>query len=287
MITIAGARPPLRLLLLVIAALAPFAAHAGSDALSEGWMLERGTAEPSYAAVVPTRTNVNIDTVVLACEQGWGERLLQLQLYLTDEGVLRPIYPHARPLNDGPRAEASIDGKVFPVALLFAEDHVVLADTQVGPFPLLSDAFLDAVQAGRTMTLRFDHLAEWSGASTFDSEAVVDLQAPGGRAAIAAVRRCAEPGDEPRTAGNFVGIDVHVESMLKVRRLGIDTCHETVAFLSRRCQPVWGGRRCLPIGTTPLACGPFSPSPAFRKKRTSSPTRSLSKPPLATALRWK
>jgi hypothetical protein len=205
MITFAGPRAPLRLLLLLLACLAAPAAYAGSDALSEGWMLERGAAEPSYAAVVPTRTNVNIDTVVLACEQGWGDRLLQLQLYLTDEGVLRPVYPHGRPLDDDPRAEASIDDKVFPVVLLFAEDHVVLADAQVGPFPLLSDAFLDAMQAGRTMTLRFDLLAEWSGASTFDSEAVVDLQAPGGREAIAAVRRCAEPGDAPRTARSYLG----------------------------------------------------------------------------------
>jgi hypothetical protein len=205
MITIATARMPCGLLLLLLACLAGPAAHAGSDGLSEGWMLERGTTQPSYAAVVPTRTKVNIDTVVLACEQGGDDRLLQLQLYLTDEGPLRPIYPHARPLNDDPRAEVSIDGKVFPVALLFSEDHVVLADSRAGPFPLLSDNFLDAMQGGRTMTLRFDLSAERSGASAFDSDAIVDLQAPGGREAVAAVRRCAASGEEPNSARNFVG----------------------------------------------------------------------------------
>jgi hypothetical protein len=192
-------------LLLLLASAAGSAARAGSDGLSESWILERDTAEPSYAAVGPMRSNVNIDTVVLACEQGWDDRLLQLQLYLSDEGVLRPLYSHSQPLNDDPRAEISIDGKVFSVALLFSDDHVVLADAQSGPFPLVSDALLDAMQAGRTMTLRFDLLAEWTRPSMFDSEAVVDLKAPGGREAIAAVRRCAEPTGRRRTAESFAG----------------------------------------------------------------------------------
>jgi hypothetical protein len=206
MITIAAVRTPVRLLLLLIACIAASSGHAGSESQSEGWMLERDTTQPSYAAVEPVRSNVNIDTVVLACEQTWsGDRLLQLQLYLTDEGVLRPIYPHSRPANDDLRAEVSIDGKVFPVALLFADDYVVLADAQAGPFPMLSNGILDAMQAGKTMTLRFDLLAEWSGRPTFDSEAVVELQAPGGHAAIAAVRRCANPGEQPRMVDAFIG----------------------------------------------------------------------------------
>ena len=55
--------------------------------------------------------------------------------------------------------------------------------------------------------------------------------------------------------------------MLKVRRLGIDTCHETVAFLARRC-PFYraeefvalarieisgGGRRIFLLAGPPLA----------------------------------
>ena len=76
--------------------------------------------------------------------------------------------------------------------MIFADDYVVLADSQEGPFPLLSEEFLDALQTGMTMTLRFDMLQEWPGQPpSFDSEAVVDLQAPGGRQAITSVRRCA------------------------------------------------------------------------------------------------
>ena len=53
-----------------------------------GWAVEQGTEEPSYAVVEPVATNLNIDTVVLACEEALGRRVLQLQLYLTDDGPL-------------------------------------------------------------------------------------------------------------------------------------------------------------------------------------------------------
>jgi hypothetical protein len=143
--------------------------------------------------VEPAATNLNIDAVVLACEEAWGHRVLQLQLYLTDDGPLRPKYFDARPFKDSPRSEISIDGTTFPVALLFADDYVVLADIREGPFPLLSEELLDAMQTGMTMILRFDMLHERPGESqSFDSEAVVDLRAPGGRQAIASMRRCAE-----------------------------------------------------------------------------------------------
>jgi hypothetical protein len=157
------------------------------------WVVEQGTEEPSYAVVEPAATNLNIDTVVLACEEAWGHRVLQLQLYLTDDGPLRPQYFDVRPFKDSPRAEISIDDTTFPVALLFADDYVVLADIREGPFPLLSEELLDAMQMGMTMILRFDMLRERPGESqSFDSEAVVDLRAPGGRQAIASMRRCAE-----------------------------------------------------------------------------------------------
>jgi hypothetical protein len=165
-----------------------------------GWTTEPGTAEPSYAVVEPRQTNLNIDTVVLACEEAWGSRVLQIELYLTDEGPLRPIYPHTRPLKDDPRAEISIDGQIFPVALLFADDYVVLADAQEGVFPSLSTSLVDAMQRGKTMTLRFDLLSEWSGQPTFDGEAIVDLRAPGGPEAITALRHCGEPSIQRRMA---------------------------------------------------------------------------------------
>jgi hypothetical protein len=173
-------------------------AAVGSNA-PNGWTIESGTAAPSYAVVEPAWTNLNIDAVVLACEAAWGTRVLQLQLYLMDDGPLRPIYPHATMLKDDPRAEIRIDGQVFPAAVLFADDYAVLADAQEGPFPLLSDRLLDALQAGKTMTLRFDLLSELSGPPTFDGGALVELQAPGGSQAIAAMRRCAE-ADRPLVA---------------------------------------------------------------------------------------
>ena len=166
--------------------------HADPAGSLAGWTVEQGTEEPSYAVVEPVTTNLNIDTVVLACEEAWDHRVLQLQLYLTDDGPLQPTYLQLKPLRDNPRAAISIDSETFPVALLFADDYVVLADSQEGPFPLLSEEFLDALQTGMTMTMRFDMLDEWPGEPpSFDSEAVVDLQALGGRQAIASVRRCA------------------------------------------------------------------------------------------------
>ena len=157
-----------------------------------GWKIEEGVDDPSYAVVEPTTTNLNIDTVVLACE-GTGEaRVLQLQLYLADD---RPLQPKASAgqLKDDPRAEISIDGRTFPATLLFADDYVVLADGQRGRYPMLSHRLISAMQTGKTMVLRFDLIAKRPGQPpTFDGEAVVDLRAPGGRDAIAAMRRCAQ-----------------------------------------------------------------------------------------------
>jgi len=161
------------------------------------WVVEQGTDRPSYAAAAPTSTNLNVDMVVLACEEAWGSRLLQLQLYLTDAGPLQPNYPRLRPFKNEPRATISIDRVAFPAAVLFADDYVVLADAREGAFPLLSDGLMAAMQTGNSMTLHFDLLEEWPGqAASFDGEVVVDLQAPGGREAIATMRKCANPAAE-------------------------------------------------------------------------------------------
>lgn len=172
----------------------PQAADRKAD--NPGWIIEQGTNHPSYAAIAPMVSNVNIATVVLACEEGWGEPVLQLQLYLTDDGPLRPTYLQLRPLRTAPRAAISIDRRSYPVALLFADDYVVLADTYQGRFPALSDPLVTAMHEGRRMTFHFDLLEEWPGQfSSFDGEATIDLQAPGGGEAIAAMRRCTAPPD--------------------------------------------------------------------------------------------
>ena len=172
----------------------------------QGWQLEQGVDNPSYAMIEPTRTNLNIDTVVLVCEGTDDNRVLQLQLYLSDEGPLHPKGAGPKRLKAEPRAEILIDGRRFRADILFADEYVVLADGQQGLFPLLSDTVLDAMQTGKTMVLRFDLIAERPGqAAAFDGEAVVDLQSGAGAAAISAVRRCAEPVSERPVGTAFAG----------------------------------------------------------------------------------
>lgn len=168
-------------------------ANARADAAGDppGWTIEQGTDRPSYGMVVPVSTDLNIDAIVLACEQAGDDRVLQLQLYLTDGGPLRSIHPHTALTKSQPRASITIDDRVFPVDLLFADDYVVLADMQKGFLPMLSDPLLDAMQRGRTMDLHFDLLAELPGQPpAFDGEVIVDLQAPGGRQVISTLRHC-------------------------------------------------------------------------------------------------
>lgn len=185
-----------RMLLFVLSLLA--AGAAGLQAAYAGanppqWTIEQDTDDPRYVGVAPTVTNTNIDAVVLACEEVWGSRILQLQLYLNDDGPLQPRYLHLQPLKAVPYAAIAIDQRIYPVALLFADDYAVLADALEGPFPALSRQLADAMQVGSSMTIHFDLLDELPGqAPSLDSEAVVDLQAPGGREAIAVMRRCAD-----------------------------------------------------------------------------------------------
>jgi hypothetical protein len=184
------------MLLVVMSMLAAWTAElqaADAGANPPQWTIEQHTDDPRYAAVVPTATNTNIDAVVLACEEAWGGRILQLQLYLSDDGPLQPRYLQLQPLKAIPHAAIAIDWRIYPVALLFADDYAVLADDLDGPFPALYAQLASAMQTGSLMTLHFDLLDEWPGqAPSFDSEAVVDLQAPGGPEAIAAMRRCAD-----------------------------------------------------------------------------------------------
>ncbi len=157
----------------------------------KGWELEQGVEPPSYAVVDPVSTNLNIDSVVLGCEEAGDNRVLQLQIYLSTEGPLAPKGVDPRLLKDEPRAEIAIDGRVFPVGLMFADNYAVLGDETVAMFPALSDRLVDAMQTGRTMVLRFDLLAEGAGQpAAFVGEAAISLQAGAGGAAVSALRRC-------------------------------------------------------------------------------------------------
>lgn len=156
-----------------------------------GWALEANVRDPSYAMTEPTSTNLNIDVVVLTCEQATDRRGLQLRLYLSGTGPLAPKVATTA-LKDDPRVELVVDGVSQPAELLFADDFVVVADSADGTMPLLSDALLDKLQAGRRLELKFDLVQERSNqAPSFDSSAVVDLQAGAGSRAVTAVRQCA------------------------------------------------------------------------------------------------
>lgn len=167
-------------------------------ATAGGWRLEEGVSAPSYAFAEPVASNLNIDVVALVCEEAGSERGLQLQLYLSSQGPLIPAGASPRNLKDQARAEIVLDGQAFPIDILFADDRVVLADSRRQQAPVLSDRLVAAMQAARTMQLRFDLVSERPGvASAFDGEATIDLRAGAGSQAVAAVRRCAESAGRP------------------------------------------------------------------------------------------
>jgi hypothetical protein len=158
------------------------------------WKLDQNSSPGRYAVVEPTRTNLDVASVALACEIVHDRNVLQLQLYPTNEGPLLPKGADASQLKADPRAEVEIDGKIFPVSLLFGDDHAVLADGEGGGFAGVSEPLVDAMAKGKTMTLRLDLLAEPPGTkAAFDGAAVIDLRADGGSAAIGAMRRCVSP----------------------------------------------------------------------------------------------
>jgi hypothetical protein len=194
--------------IILLASVLLLTCFAATDAALAAWKTEQGVEPPSYAWVEPATTNLNIDTVVVTCEEGRNGAILQLQLYLLDDGPLRPRGAAPEQLKSIPQAEISVDGRRFPIGLFFADEYVVLADSRDGPYPMLSDALLDALQAGKTMTIRFDLVAEKPGqaptqAPTFGGEAVVDLDRSG-QDAIAAVRRFANAQHLHRVGVNFV-----------------------------------------------------------------------------------
>lgn len=178
---------------------APSLAGAPNVRPASGWEVEKNVDAPSYAVTEPSRSDLNIDSVVLLCEQGPKTPVLQLRLYLSGNGPLAPV--GVANLKDDPKVELAIDNGRHPVELLFADDFVVVADATAGTVPLLSSKLLDALQAGRRMELRFRYTQETMGRTRpLDATAVVDLQAGPGGAAVAAVRRCAGESATPQVA---------------------------------------------------------------------------------------
>ncbi len=142
------------------------------------------------AVLKPSNTNMNVAAVVLACEQPLAEEgkgAVQLQLFLTDQGPLKPVAAHSDQLKPAPRAEVAIDGTVFPVEILFADTFAMLADDATGVLPALSPRLVEAMQRGNDMKLRFDMVAD----HPFDGDVAIDLKAAGAGPSVAAVRHCA------------------------------------------------------------------------------------------------
>ena len=147
--------------------------------------------------VAPSSTNLNVDIVVLACEEFQSHRVLQLQLYLSSEAPLSPNDVAPGQLTANQRAEIVIDGRIFSAGIFFTEDHAVLADENDGPIVGLSEHLLDALESGRNMVIHVEftvnpteHRGEIVG------EVTADLRS--GAAAVAAVRRCASKALPPR-----------------------------------------------------------------------------------------
>ena len=166
-----------------IAALAATFAACGGAARA-GWEVERGVATPSYAVTAPRLSELNIDTVVLSCEQGAQRRGLQLRLYLSGAGPLA-LRGVVAPADVAPTVELVVDEVGHGARLYFADDFVLLADAVDGFLPVLSTALVDSLEHGQRLGLRF---AFGPAAAT----ATVDLQSEAGGAAVSAVRRCAD-----------------------------------------------------------------------------------------------
>ena len=98
--------------------------------MAAGWELERGVETPSYALIEPESRNLNVDSLVLSCEQGPFRRGLQLRLYPSGPGTLFP--QNTGDLKADPTVELAIDGASYVVQVLFADTFAVVADSADG-----------------------------------------------------------------------------------------------------------------------------------------------------------
>lgn len=167
------------------------------DAPRKAWVTEPGVDPPGYAVADPIESNLDIDAVVLMCNESGKRRYLVLEIYPSTLGPLLPAGADPAKLKERPGVEIAVDGRVFPAELLFADSYAVVADSHLDLAPSISaasvsDALLDAMQDGKSMVLRFDLLEEKEGQPRFDAEVALDLRA--GATAIVAVRRCTSAG---------------------------------------------------------------------------------------------
>ena len=147
-----------------------------------GWDLEKDVDAPSYAVAEPVNAAVDIDTIVLTCEQGQRRSGLQLRLYPM---VGRPLASRAVGDSRSARSNWRSMACAMTCSCSLPTASSWWPDSADGAVPLLSETLLDVIQAGRRLELRL---------SSADSLTIVDLQAGRGGAAVAAVRRCCWKG---------------------------------------------------------------------------------------------
>ena len=162
-----------------------------------GWKLEREVSAPSYAWIEPESTNLNIDSVVLACEEA-GDRQRPAAPDLPVDGGSVVAQGHcvagsSRTIR-APRSRSTAvsfrSGSFSPMTM------PCWPTRRSRRSPALSERLLDAMATGRIMVLRFDLLAERAGQpAAFDGEAAIALQA--GRGGGGRLRRAALRGRRP------------------------------------------------------------------------------------------
>ena len=172
-----------------IFAIAMLAAGLASAASESGWTLVRQDETPRvYAITKSMRTNLNLAAVVLACEQIERRNSVQLQLYPSNQEPILPAGASPEDMKDEPRTELAIDEKVFAVQVAFGGDYALVMDGVDGDLPVLSTKLLEALEAGRSLRLRFDLVREAAGQpASFDGEVEIDLRAGEGAGALATV----------------------------------------------------------------------------------------------------
>jgi len=101
-------RGPL-VLFALLSTLAGLSAAAGAQPRATGWDVEKRRRHTQLRRRRATSTDLNIDSIVLSCEQGPSRRGLQLRVYLLGNGPLAPR--SGGTLKGDPTLELVIDGQ--------------------------------------------------------------------------------------------------------------------------------------------------------------------------------
>jgi hypothetical protein len=174
-----------------------------SYAPGAGWQLERDVDFPTYAFLEPTTSDLDIDVMVLSCEQTGRKVGLQLRLYPSEPGPLRSS--HSAPVDLESEIVIEIDGRRHAAQLLFADDFVVVADASDGAVPVLSASLVASLQTGRHLMMKLRMVkASPSSIPTPPFRIIAELQAGIGGTAVNTLRRCGAPNNTLAAGENRV-----------------------------------------------------------------------------------